>query len=134
MSSVYPAELDTPTNMPNHVEDGDTIYPEHMNTQSDALLALEAKVGKNASTDPASHDRRITVLEAGGGEAAVFAYVHNQLSPSDVWTVNHGLHGYPNVTTVDSSGTQVEGDVDYVSGEVLTVTFSLPFGGSAYLS
>jgi hypothetical protein len=134
MTTVYPGALDTPTNMPNAVQNGDVIYPEHMNTQSDALLALEAKVGVNASTVPSSLDRRVAVLEAGGGEALPFAYVHHQNTPDVLWTIDHNLNGYPNVTVVDSAGTQVEGDVDYTSAVQLTISFTAAFAGDAYLS
>lgn len=63
-----------------------------------------------------------------------FRYTHTQGAASDTWTITHGLHGYPNVTVVTSSGDQVEGDVHYNSNLELVVFFSAPFSGSAYLS
>jgi hypothetical protein len=60
-------------------------------------------------------------------------YVHTQSVPSALWLINHGLPYTPNVTVVDSAGSQVEGDVTYVGGTV-SVGFSAAFGGVAYLS
>jgi hypothetical protein len=67
---------------------------------------------------------------AGGGSAS---YVHNQATPAAVWTIPHNLGFFPNVTVVDSSGAQVEGDVVFSTNQV-QVTFSAAFSGTAYLS
>jgi hypothetical protein len=40
----------------------------------------------------------------------------------------------PNVTTVDSAGTAIEGTVTYNSLNALTVTFGIATSGKAYLS
>jgi hypothetical protein len=62
-------------------------------------------------------------------------YVHNQETPSDTWTIAHGLDKYPSVTVVDSSGRKVEGGVDYSGGlNVVTVDFNGAFSGKAYLN
>lgn len=53
---------------------------------------------------------------------------------SAVWTINHNLGAYPSVTTINSAGDQVEGDVDYVSTYIITITFSAPFAGTAILT
>lgn len=68
------------------------------------------------------------------GDALKPQYVHHQLAPSAVWTVPHQMGKFPSVTVVDSAGTRVFGDVSYVSPDLLTVTFSAPFGGVAYLN
>lgn len=61
------------------------------------------------------------------------SYTHTQSTPSMTWVIDHGLDYAPNVTVVDSSGRQVEGDVAYSLGQVI-VTFSAAFSGRAYLS
>ena len=58
---------------------------------------------------------------------------HDQAVPSNHWVIPHPLSFSPNVTTVDSSGREVEGEVRYSPGQV-EVFFSAPFAGSAYLS
>ena len=61
-------------------------------------------------------------------------YTHVQASPASVWTINHALQFRPGVTVVDSAGEQVEGSVDYIDGDTLTISFSAAFSGTAYLS
>lgn len=62
------------------------------------------------------------------------SYVHIQSTPSNTWTINHGLSFYPNVVVIDSGGSQVEGDVQYTSATSIVVNFSGAFSGKAYLS
>lgn len=62
------------------------------------------------------------------------SYVHTQNTPATVWTITHNLDFQPNVTVVDSAGSEVEGEIDYVDGSTVQVTFSAAFGGTAYLS
>lgn len=62
------------------------------------------------------------------------AYTHVQGTPLSVWTIVHPLIFRPNITVVDSTGRQVEGDVVYTSATIITVTFSGAFSGTAYLS
>lgn len=66
--------------------------------------------------------------------ANTVAYVHTQSVPSDTWTINHTLPYKPNVTIVDSAGSVVHGNVDYVGDSQVVVTFSGGFSGKAYLS
>lgn len=76
-------------------------------------------------------------LSVGQGPAGVGAdlnYLHNQAVASDTWTIVHNLAKYPSVTVVDSAGDEVEGSVNYISANQLTVTFSAPFSGKAYLN
>lgn len=59
----------------------------------------------------------------------------NQGSPSSLWVIAHNLGFNPNVSVVDSAGTEVDGLVRYTSsGSILEIEFTLPFGGKAYLS
>ena len=51
-----------------------------------------------------------------------------------VWTINHGLDAYPSVTTVDSAGTQIMGDVSYPDLNTVIITFAFATGGNAYLN
>ena len=62
------------------------------------------------------------------------SYAHTQSVSSATWTITHNLGYRPAVSVVDSGGNHVIGDVNYVSVNVLTISFSAPFGGSAYLS
>lgn len=44
-------------------------------------------------------------------------------------TVNHNLNKYPSVTVFDSTGDEVEGEVNYISLDQLLVRFAAPFSG-----
>lgn len=61
-------------------------------------------------------------------------YVHNQISSSALWTINHNLKKYPSVSVVDSAGTQFIGDVTYLNENAVEVRFSAEFSGKAYLN
>lgn len=68
------------------------------------------------------------------GSPGTYAFVFDQGSPDDVWHIVHNLGFYPAVSIVDSAGSQVEGQVIYNSINDLDVSFTLPFGGKAFLS
>lgn len=77
-----------------------------------------------------------TALSSATVDAAVLndRKIHTQSSPSSTWNVTHELGGRPSVTIVDSAGTVVVGDVVYNSNTSITVSFSAPFSGFAYLT
>lgn len=61
-------------------------------------------------------------------------YVHTQYSASNQWTINHNLGYQPNVTVVDSSGSLIEGNIQYTTPDSIVLLFSASFAGTAYLS
>lgn len=61
-------------------------------------------------------------------------HIHTQPVSSNEWTINHSLLGKPSVTIVDSAGTAVFGEVQYISDTQVTVSFTVPFSGFAYLT
>ena len=61
-------------------------------------------------------------------------YVHSQPTASSTWIINHPLGGKPSITVVDSADTVVVGEVTYNSNSQVTVTFTAPFSGYAYLT
>lgn len=61
-------------------------------------------------------------------------YNHTQNTPSSVWTINHNLGIYPQVSVVEFGGENVIGDVVYVNTNQITVSFSVSISGYAYLS
>jgi len=63
------------------------------------------------------------------------SYVHTQNVASSSWSVTHGLGFIPNITVIDSAGSVVEGSYTYSEdGNTVTLSFSSPFSGKAYLS
>lgn len=69
--------------------------------------------------------------QAGGGADH---YVHTQDVAATSWNVQHNLGKYPAVSVVDSAGTEVTGDVVHIDAASLTLNFSAPFSGRAYLN
>jgi hypothetical protein len=61
-------------------------------------------------------------------------HVHTQNTSSSTWTITHDLGGRPSVTIVDTAGTVVIGEVSYESDTEITVSFTAPFSGYAYLT
>lgn len=57
-----------------------------------------------------------------------------QVEPSDLWLLTHRLGRFPSVTVIDSAGSVVVGDVQYVDADTITVRFSASFAGVAYLN
>lgn len=70
-------------------------------------------------------------------ESGILGGVSKQVafpSASAVWSIQHNYNRYPSITTVDSSGNVVVGDIIYDDSNTITVTFSAPFSGVAYLN
>lgn len=49
-------------------------------------------------------------------------------------TINHNMHKSPSVTVVDTAGTELFCDVAYNDDNNVTLTFSAPVRGTAYLN
>jgi hypothetical protein len=63
------------------------------------------------------------------------SFQYSQNIASAVWTITHNLPFYPNVSVVDSAGTQIfPGTVQYPNATQVVLTFSSAVGGFAYLS
>jgi hypothetical protein len=77
---------------------------------------------------------QVVVRFAGAGSSNTRRHVHSQESASTTWTINHTLGGKPQVTIVDSANTVVIGTVTYNSNSQVTVDFTAPFSGYAYLT
>lgn len=61
-------------------------------------------------------------------------YVHNQMTSSKEWVITHNLRHFPSVSVVDSAGTVVVGEVNYINQNTIIVSFSGAFSGKAYLN
>jgi len=54
--------------------------------------------------------------------------------PSAVWSITHNLDKYPSVTVVNESKEVMIGNIQYIDKDNITITFSAPFSGYAYLN
>ena len=85
---------------------------------------------KENTMDPETGKYR--VLEGGGEVDKTFAYT--QATPAATWTITHNLGKYPAVSIVDSAGSAVVGDVEYIDDNTVTITFQSAFAGAAYFN
>jgi len=61
-------------------------------------------------------------------------FIFTQSTPSATWTVTHNLGKFPSVSVVNSSKAVVYGNINYINTNELTITFSAPFSGQAFLN
>jgi len=59
-------------------------------------------------------------------------YRHSQASPSAQWLILHDLNYPPSITTVDSAGTEMYGDISYLDDFHIQIDFAYPVAGFAY--
>lgn len=62
------------------------------------------------------------------------SYEHIQGTFEKAWVITHNLNKKPSVTVVDAEGNNVICDIDYTSNNVVTLYFSEPAAGTAYLN
>ena len=63
-----------------------------------------------------------------------FYYIHDQISQSQIWNIQHNLKKYPSVTVIDTSNKQIIGDIEYIDNCNITVTFTQQFSGKAFIN
>jgi hypothetical protein len=97
----------------------------------DIGLTLQASSGDFKS----SKDYLLSLLtydpSAGGGDKN---FVFTQAAPSATWTITHNLDKFPSVSVVNSALEVVYGNIEYNNINQLTITFSAPFAGQAFLN
>lgn len=104
MSNSVPNQVNVYQDQPNHVL-VDELQPNHVLIRSTETLSITAQ-----------------------------RYVHNQAVASTEWVITHSLGGRPSITIVDTASTVVIGEIQYDSDTQITVSFTSPFAGYAYLT
>jgi len=90
--------------------------------------------GDNGATGPAGPQGELGTQGPQGIPGVDSNFVYNQPVPSTSWSLTHNLNKMPSITIVDSAGTVVEGDIQYVDVNNIVVTFSYAFSGQAILN
>lgn len=100
----------------------------HLLVQGDSTAQVQVKPNSQqvAVVQSASP---VPVSGMGGGN-----YTHNQASAQTVWTIPHSLGRRPAVSILDSEGRVVHADVQHLSDDVVSITFSVPMLGTAELT
>ena len=99
-------------------------------TEAEWLLSLDGPQGPQGLQGPQGAPGTVT----GGLTIEAVSYTYVQHIPATIWTINHPLPYTPTIIVVDSAGTQVEGDITYVSTNTIRIDFAAAFAGTAYLS
>ena len=93
-------------------------------------LALTNKKGEGALVKDKFYDFAVFTLSTQG----VPTFIFNQGVPASTWNIQHNLGNFPSITVVDTAGTVVMGQYDYVDNNNITLTFAAGFAGKAYLN
>lgn len=78
--------------------------------------------------------RSAVTLEIRAPAVSDKTFIYTQGVPSTQWIVRHTLNKYPSVTVVDSAGSVVIGEIQYLSTSEIRLSFEHPFSGKAYLN
>lgn len=109
-----------------------TVIPEMTVTeiQPNSYELVVTPVGATgpASTVPGPAGPTGPAGPAGGTDTFI------QNLPASQWTITHSLAYRPNVSIVDSGGTRIFSELQYVDATTILATFTAPFSGVAYLS
>lgn len=100
------------------------------NEKTFSNIGLSYKVGNGGLIN--DEDYFISLLSYAGTGDLHFTYV--QGVPSTSWSIQHNLGKFPSITVIDSAGTVVTGQYTYNDINNVTLTFSAPFAGTAYLN
>lgn len=72
--------------------------------------------------------------EAGPQGPSGQSFAFEQQSSASAWNITHNLGFQPNVVVQDYGSNTYEGSVEYLNVNELTITFTQPLAGYAYLS
>ena len=99
-------------------------------TDSDgAKTTVKLKGGTGITLNqPASNEITIASLNDDAN------FVFTQSIPSATWNITHNLGKFPSVSVVDTADQLMYGNTEYFNQNSLTITFSAPFSGKAYLN
>jgi len=95
--------------------------------------AIEGPGGVSGHSSGASVEGVVTVASMQLFVQKYVGFSYTQSSPSATWTIVHNLGRNPDVTVIDSSGSEIEGDVSYTNINQVVVSFTAAFSGTAEL-
>ena len=102
-----------------------TIPVTSVNGKTGAVVIDYPDIG----TDPVNHVRFVFT------QASIpTVQTSGPFSGSYIWTINHNLNFYPNVTVFDSGSNSVETHVSYTNANTAIIIMNSAISGTAYLS
>jgi len=103
-------------------------------TGTDKLLGTDSVTGQTKNFSLSSFNTLVSGTINVPGQDEVDSYVHEQNSPSAVWTINHNLNKYPSIVLVDTEDDVIYGEVNYESNNTIIITLSAAISGKAFLN
>lgn len=114
---------------------GSNSIPEYLVISAEEILSkLKTVDGHGSGLDADMLDGKHASEFVLKTEFNISTFTHNQLSPEKEWNVVHNLNRFPTVTVVDSGGSVVLGDVQYIDENQIKIVFTTSFSGKAYLN
>ena len=92
----------------------------------------EALISDSQTSDPRFKTKNATFKSISSFNSKQFDFT--QGVPSALWTIQHNLDKFPSVTVVNESKEVMIGNIKYIDKDTITITFSAPFSGYAYLN
>ena len=125
MSNAVPNNVSVSEEVTRVVVSSDATTPNPVNVYQDEanVVIVEQDAPNN-----------VVIRSSSASSINTRRYIHSQSIASDEWVIPHTLGGHPSVTIVDSANTAVFGEVQYDSTTQVTVYFTVPFSGLAYLT
>jgi len=110
------------------------------NTLSAAVFNNAQLTGTPTATTPVSGDRTTRIATTEFVHTLIDSirqdvkYTYTQVTPAGQWNISHNLNKHPSIMVVDSAGTVVYGNIEYITSNSIQLNFSAPFSGVAYLN
>lgn len=119
---------------PGDIHYGDTLVG--TGTVADPVNVAPEIVEKvNNSIDEITGSGNIVVTRSGSSvNVAGTTFVFEMAEAETQWTVVHNLNKRPSVVVVDSAGSEVEPEVEYIDNNSCVIKTKAPFKGKAYLN
>ncbi len=108
-----------------------TTYPlkDKPLSKDDEIIISDAE-----SSNPNFKTKRTTVEFISDFVISLGTFIFTQDTVADTWVIIHNLDKYPSATVVDSGKNVNIGDITYDSKNQITIKFSAPFSGEAFLN
>jgi len=100
----------------------------------DKLIGTDSETGQTKNYSMGTVRTIVTSTINVPGQDEINSYIHEQNSPSAVWTINHNLTKYPAVVLVDNDDDVIYGEVNYESNNTIVITLSAAISGKAFLN
>ncbi len=114
---------------------GGNEIPENMVISAQEILdKIKTVDGEGSGLDADLLDGKHASEFALKTELNISTFTHNQLSPEKEWNMVHNLNRFPTVSVVDSGGSVVLGDIQYIDENQIKIIFATNFSGKAYLN